>query len=87
MEKDTQKVILNDKECFTFTAEFKYLGTYFTPKLEENSGISRQIRAATAAFSVMKKHSFILLWILESNLEFMTQQCSTLCCENVNHGP
>ena len=39
IEKDTQKIKLNNKENFTFTTKFEYFSNYFTPKLRENFDI------------------------------------------------
>ena len=54
LSNDTQDIKLDNNHFFSFTNKFKYLGTYFTPKLTENEDISRRISSATRAFAKMK---------------------------------
>ena len=54
LDNDTQDINLDKEHFFSFTNDFKYLGTHFTPNLTDNEDINRRISSATKSFASME---------------------------------
>jgi hypothetical protein len=53
------KEIMLDEDCFfAYCTKFKYLGTTFTPDLNNSNGIQLRIDQASKAFYAMNKNVF-----------------------------
>ena len=52
---DTADIIINEFEFFSYTDNFKYLGTIFTPSLKDDLDIRCRINQANGAFAIMKQ--------------------------------
>jgi hypothetical protein len=69
---DTKDIMLEDKRFFGYCTNFKYLGTTFTPELNDSNNIQLRIDQASKAFYAMNKNIFRCKDILNSKLLLRT---------------
>jgi hypothetical protein len=55
---DTKDIMLGDERYFGYCTNFKYLGTTFTPELNDSNDIQLRIDQASKAFYAMNKNIF-----------------------------
>ena len=55
---DTKEVMIDDKQFFGYCTEFKYLGTTFTPELNDSNNVQLRTNQASKAFYAMNKNIF-----------------------------
>jgi exonuclease III len=55
---DTKEIMLDDSRFFAYCTKFKYLGTTFTPELNDSNDVQLRIDQASKAFYAMNKNVF-----------------------------
>ncbi len=53
---DTKEIMIDDERFFGYCTDFKYLGTTFTPELNDSNDVQLRIDQASKAFYAMNKN-------------------------------
>jgi hypothetical protein len=56
--EDTKEIMLDEDRFFAYCTKFKYLGTSFTPELNDSNDVQARIDQASKAFYAMNKNVF-----------------------------